>query len=92
MAGYVIISRTCLNGFAAASGVEIIVNIEASAELNNGGELCGSEAKGYAQYEDGTTEAILRRAYRYFGIVYPEAFGPTWVEPGTWNDTLIWRE
>jgi len=73
--------------------VEDIVNkIEASAELNDGGELVGSEAKGYVQYADGTTEDILRKAYRYFGITYPESFGPTWVEPGTWNDNLIWSE
>jgi len=51
---------------------EMINDIEASALLNDGGELVGSEEKGYAQYADGTTEATLRRAYRYFGIAYPE--------------------
>jgi len=50
----------------------IITNIKASAELNDGGELGGSAAKGYFQYLDGTDETILRRAYRWAGIVYPE--------------------
>jgi len=50
----------------------IIANIEASAELNDGGELVGSVAKGYAQYADGTVESVLRKAYRYFGISYPD--------------------
>lgn len=50
----------------------IITNIEESEFLNNGGELGGSVAKGYFQYLDGTDEAILRRAYRWAGIAYPE--------------------
>lgn len=50
----------------------IITNIEESEFLNNGGELGGSVAKGYFQYLDGTDEAILRRAYRWAGIGYPE--------------------
>jgi len=48
----------------------IIANIEASAELNNGGELVGNETEGYAQYADGTAESVLRRAYSYLGVVY----------------------
>lgn len=51
---------------------DIITNIEASADLNNGGELVGSPAKGYAQYAGGTDESVLRRAYRYFGIAWPD--------------------
>jgi hypothetical protein len=46
----------------------IITNIEASEYLNNGGELVGSEAKGYAQYADNTEQAILDKAYKYFGF------------------------
>lgn len=69
------------------SAETIIANIEASDYLNDGGELTGSVTKGYAQYEDGTSEAVLRRAYRYFGLGY------TWVDlipslsilPTTWD-------
>lgn len=49
----------------------IITNIEASEYLNDGGELVGNE-QNKAQYEDGTDEAILRRAYRWAGVAYPE--------------------
>jgi hypothetical protein len=71
----------------------IITNIEASEFLNDGGELGGSVAKGYFQYLDGTAEAILRRAYRWAGVAYPASlFGPTWAEPGTWDDNSIWSE
>jgi len=54
----------------------IITNIEASAELNNGGELVGSATKGYAQFADGTAESVLLRAYSYLGENYaPATFG-----------------
>jgi hypothetical protein len=53
------------------SGEAIITNIEASEYLNDGGELVGTEAKGYAQYEDGTSEEVIRRAFRFFGIAWP---------------------
>jgi len=42
---------------------DIITNIEASEYLNDGGELVGTEAKGYTQYADGTD---MTKAYRYF--------------------------
>jgi hypothetical protein len=42
---------------------DIITNIEASEYLNDGGELVGTVAKGYAQYADGTE---MTKAYRYF--------------------------
>jgi len=60
------------DGSAFYDAATIITNIEASAELNDGGELVGTEAKGYAQYDNGTSENVLRRAYRYLGAVYPE--------------------
>jgi len=39
--------------------------IEASEDLNDGGELVGHLLIGYAQYSDG---ASMWKAYRYFGI------------------------
>ncbi|MCB2217984.1 MAG: hypothetical protein KQH59_18130 [Desulfobulbaceae bacterium] len=51
----------------------------ASEYLNNGWELCGSEAKGVALYEEDTDVSILARAYRYFGETYP-------VETSYWLD------
>jgi len=44
---------------------DIITNIEASEYLNDGGELVGTEERGYAQYADGTD---MTAAYRYFRI------------------------
>lgn len=52
----------------------IITNIEASPYLNDGGELIGTEAKGYTQYADGTAESDLLSTYRYFGL------STTWVD------------
>lgn len=49
----------------------IITNIEASPYYNNGEELVGNATQ-KAQYKDGTSEAVLRKAYRYFGVAYPE--------------------
>ena len=46
----------------------IITNIEASEYLNDGGELIGNSVVGYAQYEDGTSVAILNKALKYFKI------------------------
>jgi hypothetical protein len=53
------------------SAEDITTNIEASEYLNDGGELIGTEDKGYAQYADGTAESVLRKAYRYFRVFYP---------------------
>jgi len=50
------------------SAEDIITNIEASEYLNDGGELVGTEVKGYAQYEDGTAQTVLDIAYKYFGF------------------------
>ena len=46
----------------------IITNIEASPYLNDGGELIGNSTKGYAQYTDGASVAILNKALKYFNI------------------------
>jgi len=54
-----------------------ITNIEASAILNNGWELTGSAVKGYAVYPEGTSGAILTKAYRYLGQVYAP-YGNYW--------------
>jgi len=47
-----------------------VTNIEASEYLNNGLELGGSSAKGYFLYLEGTSETILRKAYRWAGVVF----------------------
>jgi len=60
------------DGSAFYDTATIITNIEASAELNDGGELVGSVAKGYAQYADGTEDSVMLRAYRFFNVAYPE--------------------
>lgn len=73
------------------SAEAIITNIEASDYLNDGGELVGSEAKGYAQYEAGTSEAVLRRAYRYFGVEFP-TLADAWNDAAIWNDANIWSD
>jgi len=78
------------DGSAFYDAATIITNIEASAELNNGGELVGNTTKGYAQYEDGTAESVLRRAYRYFGEIWPElpATGFPYTIPITFEVTI----
>jgi len=53
------------DGTAWYDAATIITNIEASAELNNGGELGGSPANGYFQYLDGTAELWLSGLPRY---------------------------
>lgn len=53
------------------SAETIITNIEASEYLNDGGELVGTEARGYAQYEDGTAGIVLYKAYKHFKQQYP---------------------
>lgn len=51
---------------------QILINIAASAFLNDGGEMVGNATRGYTQYQDGTSKSILRKAYRYFGETYPD--------------------
>ena len=46
----------------------IVSNIKASAHLNNGTELIGTELKGYALYADGTDASVLSKAIKYFGL------------------------
>jgi len=58
------------DGTAFYDDATIIANIEASPYLNDGGELIGDSTKGYVQYPDGTAEAVLRKAYRWFGLAY----------------------
>jgi len=48
-----------------------IINIEASAILNNGWELVGNSTKGYAVYEEGSD---MQRPYRYFGEILIEGW------------------
>lgn len=44
-------------------------------------------------YEDGTSREILNKALRSLGLPQVfDPFGPTWAEPGTWNDSEIWTE
>ena len=59
------------DGETRRSDAAIVSLIEASEYLNNGWELVGSESKGYAVYAEGTSETILRKAYRYFGFALP---------------------
>ena len=54
----------------AYSDAQRIINIEASDILNNGLELVGNTEKGYALYSTGTSEIVLKRAYRYFRQSY----------------------
>lgn len=75
------------DGEARRTDEATIILIEASEYLNNGWELTGNAEDGYAVFLLGTTEAILRKAYRFFGEPYAPAIPLRYLNTSHYTNT-----